>query len=167
MAAVSLAKWFGNLLRAPSATDIANATKLENSISAQIKGQNLEFPVAPMAITLPVAASISASSDGYSVTWPVPFPCHLLAADLGALGAAGATGTMDVEYYDGSSWTSVFSAAKDVKTGIGASARYAPNADTDADTLSLDYGYLVRVKGSSGSGGALTGAVGILWIRQK
>ena len=88
--------------------------------------------------------------------------------DLGALTAGGATGTMDLEVStNGTDYTSVFAAAKDVKTGAGKTARYLPEADTDASTRTIAYTsttYL-RAKGTSGSGGTITGGKAIIYYR--
>lgn len=174
MAAVNNAYVFGNHLKRPTATELATAANLETSQAAQVKARHLEFPTPLFPITLQVP-SVSAGTDGYSPTWPIPFPVTVHGVDLGCNSAAGATGTMDVEVSadNGSTWASIFAAAKDVKTAAGVMARYAPEADTGTTTRNLDYGVtsgtrvLLRVKGTSGSGGALAGGHGVLWLQQR
>lgn len=172
MAAVSLTSWFGAFAKRPTAAELQAAEDLEHSQASALKRKHIEYPVVMQCVSFQTP-SASAGSDTYSPVWPIPFSLSLIAADLGCNTAAGATGTMDVEVStdNGGTWASVFSAAKDVKTAAGTMARYAVNADTGSTSRDLTYGtgsstVLMRVKATSGSGGALAGGCGVLWFRQ-
>lgn len=155
--------WFNNNLAAPSAASVVD---LQNSVNAFAGATNplwvTDLANCPRSTDF-ILQSVSASSDGYSVTFPVHFPIKIVGVDMGCSAAAGATGTMDFEFYNGSTWASVFAAAKDVKTAAGTGANYAP----ESTTVDMEPGYLLRAKGSSGSGGALTGGVAKLWYVRR
>lgn len=167
MAVVTDPGLFGARVHRPTAAEVANITELDEGPSG-VKGRFFDFPVALMCVSLPIA-SVSADSDGYSVAWQIPFGMTLEAVDLGCISAAGATGTMDLQVStNGTDYTSVLAAAKDVKTGAGKSARYFPELDTDTTTRTIAYTsttYL-RAKATSGSGGALAGGFAVLYFRQ-
>ncbi len=166
MAAVTDPGLFGLRVHRPTATEVANITALDEGPSG-LKGRFIQFPVTLLPLSFSIA-SVSADSSGYSVAWQIPFGFTLEAVDLGCITAGGATGTMDVEVStNGTDYTSVFAAAKDVKTGAGKTARYLPEADTDATTRTVAYSATtyIRAKATSGSSGALTGGFAVLYIR--
>jgi hypothetical protein len=167
MAAVTDPGLFGTRVHRPTAAQITAIRDLDNSPHSPVKSDMIAFPTPLNAISFELA-SVSADSSGYSVAWQIPHGMTLEAVDLGCTAAAGATGTMDLEVStNGTDYSSVFLAAKDVKTGAGKTARYLPEADSGATTRTIAYTsttYL-RVKGTSGSGGALSGGKGIIYYR--
>jgi len=165
MAALNQTPYFNDALIAPTATERAQiqdtSTGLVGAVSPVWTCDLANCP-APLQLSVPDA---SASSSSYSTYRPVPFPLKIVGVDLGAVTAGGATGTMDLEYSDddGSTWASVFSAAKDVKTGAPKAADYAPNDDA----CDMDRGWLLRAKATSGSGGSVTGATATVWFVRR
>ncbi len=163
MAVLVQTPWFNNTLLAPTDTERAQIADTATGLVGAVKAEwTCDLANTPMPLQLDVPDA-SASSSTYSTYRPVPFPLKIVGVDLGAVAAAGATGTMDLEYYDGTSWTSVFSAAKDVKTGAPQAANYAPNDDA----CDMERGYLLRAKATSGSGGAVSGATATVWIVRR
>lgn len=163
MSALNQAPYFNTTLAAPSAASVVD---LQNSVNAFAGATNplwvTDLANCPRSTDF-ILPSVSADSSGYSVTFPVHFPIKIVGVDMGCSAAAGSAGTMDFEFYNGSAWVSVFAAAKDVKTAAGTGANYAP----ESTTVDMEVGYLLRAKGTSGSGGALSGGVAKLWYVRR
>ena len=165
MAALNQAPWFNENEIAPTDDQQVAIANMQSALFGAVRPEWVAYLANKPTIQAHDILSVSADSSGYSVAVPLPFPIKLIGADLGCIAAAGATGTMDVEYSDddGSTWASVFAAAKNVKAAAGTAANYAP----ETTAVDLDKGWLVRAKATSGSGGALTGAHANLWYVRR
>lgn len=123
-----------------------------------------ELPI--WAVTIPCANSVSAGATTHSAEYILPCDATIESFQPSADAAAGATGTVNgshdevladtfVSFLDGGT-------AVDVKTGAPSSVE----ATLDADKITLTKGTKVRISGTSGSGGALTGAKAIITFRR-
>lgn len=167
MAAVTDPGLFGTRVHRPTATQIAAIRDLDNSPHSPVKSDMIAFPT-PLSVVSLEAPTAGSGETKYSVAWQIPHGMTLEAVDLGCVSAGDATSTMDLEVStNGTDYSSVFAAAKDVKTGAGKTARYLPEADSGATTRTIAYTsttYL-RAKAVNGSGGSIVGPKCIIYYR--
>ena len=165
MALLSQTLYFNDQLVAPTDAELAQIALMVNPLIQGVKPTWVaELANAPRTLSLPIADA-TASASAYSVTFPVDLKIKVVAVVLGCVAAAGATGTMDLEYStdSGSTWVSMLDAAKDVKTDAGEGAKYA----IDTAKVDLNPGAWIRAKAASGSGGPLSGGVAhVDWVRR-
>lgn len=144
---------------APSQAQIDKAGTLEQTAQAFGLPVFLENPVGILFFPLTVWSTVGASSNRDSLKWTLPCDLEILGVYLGCESAAGGTGVGRLIRNDGTSDTDLC-ADTDVKTGVGVHQLAYPNITTEgADDLAcyVNAGDTIRIRGTSGSGGAITG----------
>jgi hypothetical protein len=91
----------------------------------------------------------------------IPWPLLLIAADVGAETSGGSAATLDIYTDDGTDDESILDAAEDIHTGIGESARVAPEDGSEE----LDYDIELYIQSAS-TGGDLVGAQAHLYVQR-
>lgn len=144
---------------APSAADLAILRQYDRATHGGAP-QSLyhQYPAGFYEMELRVITPANAGTKN-GISRKAPWPLKIWAADLGCETAAGSAATLDV--LTGSSPTSIFDAAVDVKTTAGTAVRDVP--ETTKAEVDYDTPMFARCIGTGA--GDVVGAAAVLYVQ--
>lgn len=165
MAAIQNATFFGQFLRAFSQDQFDTLAAYEKGLGYVPLRQAVQFPSSIFPVVFVLGADPNNNTVS-SLPYKVPFPVKCWGVDFACASAAGSAATGDLQRDptpQGGGFTSLFTAAKDIKTTAGAFTRYAPESGQELWAFGDEVKFVVIGTGA----GAVVEARAVAWLQMR